>query len=85
LSEVTKLADASCVARTIGVFTVSAHLTPTHTVVASVALPFSVEWLVRVGAVRYLSPAYFHSILLFDLVLRPFDLLEDEGDNVRIL
>jgi hypothetical protein len=64
LFEVAEFADSSCVARTVGVLTVSAHLTPAYAVVAFVTLTFRVEWLIRMCAVRYLSFAYLHSFLL---------------------
>lgn len=72
--EVTKFADSSCVARTVGVLTVSAHLTSSYAVIAFVALAFRVEWLICMSAVRYLSFAYLHSFLLCYVVLGSFDL-----------
>ena len=75
LFEVAKFADSACVARTIGVLTVSAHLTPTHAMVAFVTLSFRVEWFVRVRAVRYLPLAYFQSFFLHDFVPFSFYLL----------
>ena len=66
LSKVARLANASGIARSVSMLTVSRQLTVSHSVVAPLAKTFGVKGLISVNTVRDLSPTYFLLFVLLD-------------------